>query len=1843
MVFTFSDPTTWSDSDFIGDNLSTTALASMTATIASQITSGQMGKFSAAQIEAFPTSTVSSIVAIDGIDASAISSIADFSLMTEAQIKLLTNPQIYALASNKKLTSFTAVQLGYLTFAQTKQLTYSYTVSISDTSGIAQLKDLSYLQVRALSHITHAEILTTAVISEQLSTSTSYWMQKLSASQLGSLSTAQFTAIVPAQFGYFSKFQMAGFTYTHMTNLSLAQFQAITGTSGTGTNDATDSLVSAISGITTDAIDNITAVRFASITESQLGALTTSQIPVLTNDQVSYLPGSAVSSSVPSTSQMAVFTGGQVAKFASGKNNFFNVLSADQVNALAEDYGVSRIQYVSTDAITTMKPEVIHALNTVPTGSLTSDQLAVLGTYTSSYDQVQALNVADLKDHITYLSFIQISKLTTEAGISGSNTSASTNGQIGDLTYGANSTTNQIRLLSAHATINKMATGFTVEQIHVVSLDQFKEIHANAFDIFTAAKLAAFQNKNINNLSTDQFAKINLTITNITGFRYTKETNEIVNDITRYGWIQAISTDRIKELTSSQFSGLTVEQIPGLSLDQVAVLPRGAVSSSVPSELQIKAFTVSDTTASNSVVANQVEKIPAAYVSAFTTGAINTTGQLNYFTTTQFAQLSQAAIKILSNTQLAGLDIDHVGALTKSQLITLDSTTSDYNLWTATISGQVAALKPAGITTVQLANSVTGFDDAQIKNFSSAQIKVFSDTQLEKVVSDIRLNNFSTLTNVGELSFKDVLPLSAWQISRLYSANMGYLSKEHLKNLNSPTKVAAITITAISKDKVSSLDTTKLTFGERQTIAPSTTESDAGDNIQSSSVIPQIEFMSEDQVQQLTIDNFTEGQVQALHIPYVTATQIGKLAKVGYLSVTTATTTNALKIQGTIFSSNQSITSGTISVSTYKFPLKNAGTTQGQIEQLSDAQIRGFTSLQIPKLTAAQLKEEGGFTQQQMKYFTDYQVKQFSSIAIYQKDGTTSGATASYVNQFAAMGNNLMYLPYSQYALVRTAITSGMSDNQKSKEDDYHKLARLKTVTSKLASIISGLTEGENAYDINEKSTFSVINDKNNPVPDGLLHMLNAEQVALLDSTRIPKVKSTNITTISANANYANMSKEAQDVLANNILGSEYNRWLSLGTYVNSSAYGYTPSTYTGSYTYPPLAVLGAMSNEQVASLKAATLVRMYANAININTTADRLAQINAISNLSNLVAAEVEDASKTETYGGPLLNAIAEHLTPAHFSELSEDVVKKINSTAWGKILPSNIPYIKEGAFTSGFQNTASITALQAEKMTYKQVNNLHDIDSLKTEVSNNAVAAIFSANPAISANDMGKILPAQIGKLGSKIKYIDPTVIGNLDPAVFGGSFAATASITELQAKAMTTNQVNQLTDIGNLETVSYNAVAAIFRETPNISITNIIASQIGKLGAKIQFIHPSLFGDIKAAAFGGSFAATTSIIPAQIAKMKGSQVAQLSVDNAKLLTTAQMAKFSELSVALDGGYYGFTSTQIKALSSAQINAATVEGKRILMLILDGAIGPLNIELSGFNTTVLAGLLSSFKEESIVLESSDATVQVKMTKDQAAKAFKYAYGSDGKVRLYVDKKEFKLYYNHSATSAVSGLLTSKVESTATATNVLKWNGNVTENSISKKEDPLTWDFIHHVATETYTSYVYASLFTNVTTSESTLENNINTAVNTVVYNILNAFDIANSSGSIVNTSTSFEKIKDDDNEYYIVIDPSILSSEKYNIPSIIFNSLYKQQPERFTSASSSTIPTNSEYDTKVGMPFRTNDTLNFLVTITPNDEQRVLDTKVGMASATDNTGDGSTARVKERIYKMQILIENN
>ena len=1785
MVFTFSDPTTWADIDFTNGNLSTTALGNMTAVIASQITSTQMGNFSADQIGAFPTSAVSGIVSVDGIDASAISSIKVTGLI-ESQIKLLTTPQIYELASTKKLSDFNTDQLGYLTFAQTKQLTYSYTVSNSDTSGIAQLKEFTPVQVRVLAHITHAEILTTEVISEQLSTSSDYWMQKLNASQLGSLSTAQLQAIVAGQFSKFSGTQMGGFTAAQLPSLSLDQFKAITGTDGSGSNDASESLVSSIAGITPSALVTIPASYFASITEVQLGALTTSQIPVLTTDttgQVANLNGGAVNTStpVPSTDQMAVFTAAQAGFFASATDGFFNSLSATQVNALAEDSSVSRIASVPAATINNIKPSVIYGLDATTTGSLTAGQLAVLDTYSTStadsYDQVQALNVADLKSNIVNLSATQISKLTYAVGSAETYTSINTYGQIGDLTT---SSPNQINLLSStDSSSNLMVAGFTTSQINVVSNDQFLVIHANAFAYFSDSQIAAFQNKNINSLSTAQFAKI--TSTNIVGFRYTKETSETVTDTDKYGWIQAISTDRIKELTSSQFSGLTTYQIPGLSLAQVAVLPSGAVSSTVPSSAQIQAFTVNATTASNSVVPNQVASLPAAYVDAFSVAQLN-----NFTYNTQFPEVSQAAIKGLSNTQLAGLDSDHVGALTQSQLITLDSTDSNYNAWTSTTTGQVASLTASSITTAQLSNSTAGFDTAQISNFSASQTGVFTSDQLQKIIATDRLNNFIAS------NFMSTLPLSAWQISQLNFTNMGLLTTAHLVSLTTTQKVAAITITAISSAKVSSLATSKLTYGARTTISRSTDETNAGASADAS-VIPQIEFMSEAQVQALDISDFTEGQVQALHIPYVTATQIASPFKVGYLSVQ-GTTANALKIQADVLvDATYTTTSGVITGITAAS--KNAGAAQGQIEQLSAAQIRGFTTSQIPKLTAVQLQEVGGFTQQQMKYFKDSQVKLFSSSAIYQKDGTTSDVT-TYVNQFAAMGDNLLSLPYSQYALVSAAITLGITSNQTAKENDYHLLARTKTVTSQLASVVTGLTAGDTTYDITAKSTFAIIN----AVPTGILHMLNAEQVALVNAT--------NITTILADANYQNMSQEARDVLSNNILGWSTTdaKWSTLDTHVNMSEYGYMPSTASSPYKYPPVDQLSRLSDAQIGVLTAAALNKMK--------DASSELQINAIPDWSQISTTIVNSISSVFTEN------IMTNLTSAHYQQLTEATILNLSSTLFAAIPAARIADLTSSGFTSTFAHTAIITAAQAGYMTTAQLNALASIGSL----IDTAVAAAFSS----TAVTVSSITEAQIQALGTKIVQIAAAKFGSITSTAFASPFSATSSITAAQAEYMTTAQLNALASIGSLIN---DAVAAAFSSSA-VSVSTITAAQIKALGTKIAQIADDKFSSVNLSTFEN----VSSITALQAAQLNATQAGQILVAQIpNLSTTTHIPNFPVAT------FSGFVLLQIQEMSSEQINAASSLGKRRLMLVLDGAISALDIDLTGFNTSVIAGLLSSLKKEDITVGDSDATVQVKMTTAKAKEAFKYAYGSDGKVRLYVDKSNFELSHQHSTSSSVSGLTTTATSSDA-STDALKWNGNVTSaKSISGQVDPLTWDFIHHVAKETYGNYRFSALFTDVNTSESTLNTNINSAVNTVVYPILNAFDITDSVGQAA-TGVTFTK-NGSAGDYYTEIDPNVETSvtgDKYNIPSTIFNNLYKEQPERFTTATGETAdPTTA--NEKQSMPFMTNDTLNFLITITPNSDQRVLDTTAGMAGGSESTGSDSTARVKARIYKMQIVIE--
>ena len=1675
------------------------------------------------------------------------------------------------------------------------------------------MKAFTAAQVRALNYITDAEILTTSVITNQLSNNPDYWMQKLSASQLGKLTTAQLTVIVAAQFGYFSATQMGGFTAAQLPSLSLDQFKAITGTTGTGTNAASESLLSAISGITPAALITIPADHFAHISTSQLGALTTTQIPVLTTGttgQVAKLNGLAVTESVPAALQMGVFTKDQAGSFASAIGGFFNSLSATQVNALAKDtvngISVSRIASVPTATINNIKPSVIYGLDEVTTYSLTSLQIAELDTYpdagASDHDQVQALKVASLKDHIIYLSTSQIGNLTSTVGSAEAFTSTNENGQIGELTYGSNSTTNQINLLSINNGSNKMADGFIVAQIHVVSLFQFEQISADAFAKFTAAKLAAFQNKNINHLSTVQFASINAD--NIKGFQiknelraYTEPVSNVYST-TEYGWIQAIPTTCINILTASQFAGLTTTQIPGFSVAQVAELRAIAVSSGVtPSSVQIQAFTYSGTSVTTGQVVGQVASLPAVFVDAFSSD------QLNAFTaTTQFPEVSQAAIHGLSTIQLSGLNDPHVGALTHAQLITLDSNSQQgYTSWnTFNQNGQVAALSATGITTAQLANSTSGFADDQIKNFSPSQTVKFTASQLQNVVTDTRLNNFSA----G--NFNSTLPLSAWQISRLNASNMGSLTTDHLKNLDTNQKVAAITVTVIGT-KVSSLDTSKLTYGARTTIARTQDEQDAG-AAADSSVIPQIEFMNSDQVQAITISAFTEGQVQALHIPYVTAAQIASLAKIGYLSVQ-GTTANALAVQNTIFSTNSSITSGFISVTDTSFSSKRS-TTQGQIEQLSAAQIRGFTTTQIPKLTEVQLVD---FTQQQMKFFTDQQVGYFSSTVLCDKEGVAS----TDANQFKSMGENLLYLPYSQYALVRDAITTGISDLQKEKETDYHVLARVQTLTDKMKS---DTTLNVSTYDIKAKASY----DEINAVPALLLQMLNATQVASLSVSNIGVV-----TAADYQEKYSRMSQEARDVLSNNILGwlTSDTKWSTLATNVNTTSYGYKPSNVAGDYKYPPVDQLSHLSDEQIGVLTAAALTNMGTSEVQINAIPDwSKISINVVNGISGIFNTTIMGA-----------------LTSAHYKQLTAATIRKLSDTLFKAIPDARIADLNANGFgpntnvTSdiygdAFAYTAIITSTQAAKMTTAQVNALHNIGNLTDTQGNNAVAAIFSSSPTTIA--VSNIIASQIQALNAKIRHIHPDAFALIVKDAFASPFSATVSITVAQAAKMTTDQLNA--PLASINTLSNAAVAAAFSSSA-VTVANVNPIQIKALGAKIAQIAAANFSTVNLSVFEN----VSAITALQAAQMTATQAGQIL--NGQINSLSTVDHIPNFPVAT---FSGFTVDQIKVMTSEQINAAPALGKRRLMLVLDGAIAALDIDLTGFNTSVLAALLSSLKQENITVGDSDATVQVKMTSANAQAAFKYAYGTDGKVRLYVDKSQFQLSYQYLNSSAVSGINTATAtNSAATGANVLNWNGNVTYKSISSSVDPLTWDFIHHVAKETYGNYRFASLFTDVNTSESALNVNINTAVNSVVYPILNAFDISSSSGSIdsVAAGVSFTK-KGSSGAYYTEIDPNVQTSvtgDKYNIPSTIFNNLYKEQPERFTTATTETFDPSID-NVKQSMPFMAGDTLNFLVTVTPADGQRVLDTTAGMKDGLESSSTNtSAARVKARTYKMQIVIE--
>jgi len=527
---------------------------------------------------------------------------------------------------------------------------------------------------------------------------------------------------------------------------------------------------------------------------------------------------------------------------------------------------------------------------------------------------------------------------------------------------------------------------------------------------------------------------------------------------------------------------------------------------------------------------------------------------------------------------------------------------------------------------------------------------------------------------------------------------------------------------------------------------------------------------------------------------------------------------------------------------------------------------------------------------------------------------------------------------------------------------------------------------------------------------------------------------------------------------------------------------------------------------------------------------------------------------------------------------------------------------------------------------MTTAQLNALHNIGSL----SSDAVAAAFSAsNVTVSS-----ISDTQIQALGAKIVNIAANKFSSLVSTAFASPFANAAVITDAQAAVMTTNQLNALNGISSLQTT---AVAAAFSSS-NVTVSSISDTQIQALGAKIVNIAANKFSSLVSTAFASPFANTASITSGQAMVMTASQVSNLPTTQIEYLDAdIHMANFPVAT------FSGFSLAQIQEMSTTQINASPALGKRRLMLVLDGSISAMDIDLTGFNTAVLAGLLSSLKQEEISISTSDATVQVKLSLSDAQSAFKYAYGTDGNVRMYVDKSKFNISYNYASTAAVTVQTAATVNSTVASG--LKWIGPVTTGtSISGYNDPLSWDFINHVAKETYGNYRFSALFTDVISSEQTLCNNINGEINDVVATILDAFDVSNSAGSIssVASGVSFTKYGSA-GDYYTILDATISSSnnDKYNIPSTIHTSLYSQQPERFTSATSETAdPTTT--NEKQSMPFVAGDTLNFLLTITPANDQRVLDTKLGMGTTTasNSTTTGSGARVDERTYKMQIVI---
>jgi len=1647
-----------------------------------------------------------------------------------------------------------------------------------------------------------------------------------SQSDITALSTAAIETLTADNVSHLSLAQMAFFSADQMSYF---------------TSQATGAIVS-IQGITPTAIVGVTLTAltgsqvaalldtqlYALFANKKLSALSATQLGNFTYDQMNtfFSPYTDNSSDTAGLLQLNDFSAAQVQ--ALGTNlvieanhftaaivtymsaatqgsvafNFINKLSNSQIAALTTSTATTvsgstgQIKSIASTSFVSFTVSQMSAFTALQAADFSSAQFLALtstniaGISTTAFPSIPAGSAS------TYFNGISSTQLS---GITAGQIAVMTNGQVAKLPASAVSSASGVYVPSS-AQIGALTTSGTTSQVASLTATFVDAFSTTQLNYFSASQVPLIIVAAISGLSASQVSGLSSTF----AYALTTSTNGQLQSIvgasnaTNYDTLNAINVQDLKD----HIVYLTDEQIYNLSATQIGNLTAGTNDTVASAYDQIAALSTANKMSSlftaaqiNAITPNQFKSIDADEFSKFsvTTGSVTTTASIPAtisVNTDHIANFKNTAIANLSTAQFSNIIPTNiikfkVGSWTSATAYTAAVTYGDIQYIPTGRIGELTASQLGALTTG--ASSTYN----QIGALSLAQIAALPTTTAAMgglLTAQVQALHYGE--TVSSVTYPNqVASITTGTFNALTYGQMNYFSA-----LSSGVQVPSISTSAISNisastasNKVASLNVAFI----------------------SSLWGSQLQAMSLAQVQQITATSLTNTQIISSatgatgatggfrdeQIAWLTLSQVGLLVTTQLTSLTgtrTSTTTtgnypygrlNNLKIDGLKLDPNSGINAGNY------FPLSAT-----QIGQLSPTNVKLLTSVHLRSFNSDRV---------QALTIADVDTTQIPYIPGNDNTSTTINSGTDYADIISAVtyggsAGNYSDVAGTESKDVNGTITTsyfsidqilGMSQAQVQKLT-YGQLNKFSQSQVRILNT-AYLSASQIPYiAINYLSDYQTGN-----LTKGQMLYISSAQVAVLsystvnDTDTIKLKDGVTNATITANGVSTTVSPTATAYGQIAVLSEQQMKWFREDV-VSSFIVAQITITFISGVNNGANKFL-SLPDAQYQLLK----MRDFVESTTANTGT-------AITSMQIGLETEFQILARLGTSVKLGISGLTTSTMVNKITSTYDDVnnTSKIPDSLLHMISVSQVPFLSAARITTLKQSSKySLLSYEVQLAVEKNLLAYTTYATLKSYITTNGTLSSSSLVAASIASTTA--LYAQLNNLGEDLKAALLADITNGNVVVYSTiSTALTTSSTGiLQPTTFTVSDYS-----------TYNIGDA----------TN----------SQIASITPDNFALIPAGTTTGF-----SILAGKASAILAGQAAKMTIAQVQALTTTSIAALSSSVIAnfTNSVLTNMSVAQINAMTEAQMSALTPEQKTILVNIIDGGIVALNIDLTGFDTSVTAALLSATKSDEIALGSFDATATANMSLADAKAMFKYADGGNGKIRLYLDKSYFKITYAYQSSTSVtvdtadSEYSTSGQTFTYSSTSAaLHWAAPVTSNDIAgvtTKVTPLSWDFIHYVSQKVYGKYVAFSLFNDLNAKEAELRSTINTQVHATLSPIITAFDKVNATSTAAGY-TSFTKVSDG-TDYYYELDSAITSGESKDIMSVIFNTLYKNQPARFMPVTSTTG------NTKIDMPFVTGDKLQFIVSITPNASQKVLDT----ASATT-----INAPIPARKYKIEIAI---